>query len=427
MFLEELSEKEFDDFSNNHICNSFHQISSWGKLKEKNGWNYHLLGIKEDNEIKCATLLLEKKLMGKYKMFYSPRGYLIDFNDSSLLECFTNHLKNFCKEKNGVFLKLDPYLTYKQRDIDGNVVEGGIDNSKVVDKFKQLGYHHHGFSLQMDDLQPRFAFVLDIKDKTAEEVLKNTESKTRQLIRKNIKNGIYTEEVAVDNIEVFKNIMEHTSKRRNFIDRPFSYYKNMVEVLGENTKILVAKINMNDYLNMLINEVNDLESIILSKENDIANNKKNLNVDKTTKKINECKSNVVRLSSKIDQAREILEKDGEVITLGGIIFMLSGKEVLSLFGGAYSNYMDFISPYTTNWNMIEDAIAKGYHRYSFYGITGDFTNKKSELYGLYDFKRGFGGVVEEYIGEFDLVINKFVYNMYNIAFKVYGKLKKLKG
>ena len=49
------------------------------------------------------------------------------------------------------------------------------------------------------------------------------------------------------------------------------------------------------------------------------------------------------------------------------------------------------------------------------------------MYGLYDFKRGFSGVVEEYIGTYDLIISKFWYFMYTFAYnKVYLKIKSSK-
>ena len=421
-----LTENEFDEFSNNHQYNSFHQISKWGKLKQLNGWTYYMVGVKLNDKIVAATLLLEKKMFLNYKMFYSPRGYLIDYGDGNLLEYFTKEIKKFCLKKKGIFVKIDPYVINKQRDIDGNIVEGGIDNSDYITSLKTLGYKHLGFTLGMEDLQPRWAFTLDLKDKTSDELLSNMESKTRQLIRKNIKNGIYTEEVLVSNVETFKKIMEHTSKRRGFIDRPFSYYKNMLEVMGDNCKILIAKINIKNYIVMLNSEISDNEKIIEVKNKDIISGK-NINIDKTNKKIEEANKVIERLKKKVEEATKILEIEGEVIIGGGIIFMISSREILSLFGGAYKEYMDFISPYTTNWNMINYAVEKGYSKYSFYGITGDFSDKKSELYGLYDFKRGFGGVVEEYMGEFDLVLKPLIYRMYKISFTIYNKLKNIRG
>ena len=59
------------------------------------------------------------------------------------------------------------------------------------------------------------------------------------------------------------------------------------------------------------------------------------------------------------------------------------------------------------------------------GITGDF-DEKNPLYGLYLFKRGFGGKVVELIGEFDLIINTPLYYLYKIAFACYHKIKQIK-
>ena len=47
------------------------------------------------------------------------------------------------------------------------------------------------------------------------------------------------------------------------------------------------------------------------------------------------------------------------------------------------------------------------------------------MYGVYEFKRGFGGRVVELIGEFDLIISKPKYCLYNFMFKTYKIVKKI--
>ena len=39
-------------------------------------------------------------------MFYSPRGFLIDYNNFDLLKEFTIELKKFVKENGGIFVLL---------------------------------------------------------------------------------------------------------------------------------------------------------------------------------------------------------------------------------------------------------------------------------------------------------------------------------
>ena len=106
--------------------------------------------------------------------------------------------------------------------------------------------------------------------------------------------------------------------------------------------------------------------------------------------------------------------------------MIYNKEILSLFGGSYDKYMEFQSFYTIHWELIKYALNNGFEKYNFYGITGDFKDTKDELYGIYDFKRGFGGHVEEYIGEFDLITNKFMYLMYKYGFIMNNKKEVIK-
>lgn len=421
----ELTKEEFTKFEQQHPYGSFYQTIGWGELKHRNGWNYYLVGLKENDEVKAGALLLEKKLPLGLSFFYSPRGFLVDYQDKALLDSFTKGVKVFAKKHHAIFIKIDPYVQLQQRDINGNIVPDGFQRKDAVENLKEFGYRHNGYTLNMEDLQPRWAFVLDLEGKTTDELLKEMESKTRQLIHKNEKTGIMTREIGMDEVDKFKHIMQHTADRRGFIDRPLSYYQNMLEDLKDGAKVIISEINLKEYIERLDKEIKESEAIILEKENALQDPNKKINPDKTKKKIEQEKGNVKRLSKKKDEAVKLFEEHGELLTLGGIIFMIHGSEILSLFGGSYEEYKDFLSPYSTYFHMIRYGAENGFKRYNFYGISGDFENKKNELYGLYDLKRGFGGHVEEYLGEFDLVLNAFMYRMYHIAFPMYGKLKKL--
>ena len=87
--------------------------------------------------------------------------------------------------------------------------------------------------------------------------------------------------------------------------------------------------------------------------------------------------------------------------------------------------MNFQSAYTLHFEGIKYAYEHHFSTYNFYGITGDF-REENPLYGLYLFKKSFGGEVVELIGEFDLILNKFWYRTYNFSFKVYHGLKNIK-
>ena len=46
------------------------------------------------------------------------------------------------KKKKGLYLVVDPNVLYKERDIDGELVENGFDHSYVVDNMIASGYEH---------------------------------------------------------------------------------------------------------------------------------------------------------------------------------------------------------------------------------------------------------------------------------------------
>ena len=55
--------------------------------------------------------------------------------------------------------------------------------------------------------------------------------------------------------------------------------------------------------------------------------------------------------------------------------------------------------------MIRWALETGSEIYDFRGVSGDLT-PENPLYGLYLFKKGFGGELVEFCGEFEMVYNK---------------------
>lgn len=424
----ELSEKEFDTFEKKHPLSNFNQTSKWGELKKTNGWDHYFLGVKEKKKVVAATLLLTKKIpIFSKKMCYAPHGYLIDYNNRELLTFFTENIKVFSKKLGAIFIKIDPYIEYQERNLDGEIVEDGFHNKQAFQNLTELGYRHFGFNLMQDTLQPRWIFVTETKGKTVEEVMNGMDSKTRQIIRKNERECIEIREIAYEELEKFKDIMQHTGDRRNFIDRPLTYYQNMYKILNPSgdLKILVAELNTKLFIQKLEEEKKQYQKEYDDRKykHDEGINKMNENKYQTKQK--ETEKNIQRIEKKLAEVKELQKENGETILLGGILFLIHGKEVVSLVGGSYDKFMEFQSAYTVHWAGCKYAIENGYDRYNFYGITGDFS-KENPLLGLYLFKRGFGGRVVELIGEFDLVINKFWYVAYNIAFKLYHTIKNLK-
>ncbi len=125
------------------------------------------------------------------------------------------------------------------------------------------------------------------------------------------------------------------------------------------------------------------------------------------------------ITKRIDDAKSIIEDKGtDVITLSGSMFMLIQPEVIYLSSGNYEEYLKFDSQYLIQWNLIKYGIEHGFKKHNFYGIPANI-NEHPKDYGIYEFKRGFNGYVEELIGEFELPIT-WHYNLFKLIHKMRG-------
>lgn len=429
MKLKKLTKKEFKTFADKNPEITFHQTEEWANLKKVNNWDANYIGLEDDNKkIIAGALLLSKTLpIIKKKMFYSPRGFLIDYNNKELLKKFTEKIKKYAKKENAIFIKIDPFVEYQEHDNNGDIVKNGYNNKDAVENLKNLGYKFFGFNLMQDTLQPRWMHVIETKDRTLDDVMKDMESKTRQILRKNEKCGITTREITRDELPIFKDIMKHTSDRREFVDRPLSYYEAMWDALHDSgiLKILIAEIDFNKYEKNTLEEKEEIEKNLKDRIYKKEKNILKMNEKKYNSSNKQDEEAIKRLEKQLEKIKELKDEYGDKEILGGILFLIYGNEVLSLHGGSHAKLMQFQSAYTIHFEGVKMAVEGNYNRYNFYGITGDF-RKENPLYGLYLFKKSFGGHVVELIGEYDLVVSKFWYTVYNLAFKTYHKLKNIK-
>ena len=409
MKFQEITEKEYKDFWENHPLKTFLSAPEISKLREKSAWVTYYVGVKEDKKLIAATMLLaHKRHFGKWE-FYSPRGYLLDFHNKELVTFFTNELKKYIKERKGYILRIDPYVIYKERDIDGNIVEGGVDNSSVVDQLYSLGFQKVP-TPNME--QVGWMFSLDLEGKGEEQILKEMKPNTRNTIRKAEKFGITVNEISYDELERFQNIMEETSQRKGFANRKLSYYQEMYKLFHEKNevKFFITELNLKNYVEGLKEERKEKEEKINSlsdaKYNDGA--KKNLT--------NEIDS----IDKRIKDSENIMQEKGtEIITLSGSMFMLIQPEVIYLSSGNYEEFMKFNSQYLIQWELIKYGIENGFKKHNFYGIPENI-NTHPKDYGIYEFKRGFNGYVEELIGEYELPIT-WHYHLMKIIHKLKGE------
>ena len=104
--LKELEKKEYEKFvKENKYKSHFLQSYAWGEFaKEKKNKNVYYLGLIKDKNIVASALLLQTKLPLGYSYFYSPRGFVLNYEDEETFNEMTKKVVEFVKNKKGVFL-----------------------------------------------------------------------------------------------------------------------------------------------------------------------------------------------------------------------------------------------------------------------------------------------------------------------------------
>ena len=406
MSFVELEENEYRVFWENHPLKSFLSAPEIGTLRKKNGWDLKYVGLIKDGTLVCATMLVSHKRRFNKKEFYAPRGVLIDYNDKELVREFITQLKRYIKSNGGYIFRMDPYLINKERNIDGEIVEDGVDNSSVKSYLLKLGFKQ----VQINSMeQVGWMFSLDLEGKTEEELLKEMKPNTRNTIRKVEKLGIEIKELKKEELDQFMDIMEETGARKNFSVRKLDYYKDMYDLFHEKGEIkyLITKLDLNNYIHELRETKKEkkeaLEKLNGAKYNDGARKQLTNEIESIERKENDTK--------------ELIERTGkDKIVLSGSMFIMIKPEIIYLSSGNYEEYLHFNSQYLIQWHMIKYGLENGFKKHNFYGIPANI-NEHPKDYGIYEFKRGFNGYVEELIGEYELPIT-WHYHLIKLIHKI---------
>ncbi len=120
--------------------------------------------------------------------------------------------------------------------------------------------------------------------------------------------------------------------------------------------------------------------------------------------------------------------DGEPIA-GGIT-IVHGDKAWAFSGGSSNSHRNLKAFHGLIWQRMLWAKEKGAKLFDFYGIpvNRDSENEDNKkVYGIYLFKKSFGGEEYDFIGEYDLPVNKAFYKMWQAMVKgpkFYGEDKK---
>ena len=111
------------------------------------------------------------------------------------------------------------------------------------------------------------------------------------------------------------------------------------------------------------------------------------------------------------KATELLKNNPDGIIVAGAMIIKYDNAAYLFAEGIDEEYSYLNASYLIKWQLINDYNSQGLKYLNLNGIAGEFENE-NEYSGLNESKLGFNTTITEYIGEFDIILNNFKYNLY---------------
>lgn len=393
-FTENLNKKEYDKFVENYSMASFMQEYGWSSVKDAWG-NFHC-GLYKDKKLVAVCTILVKRIFRNIKLFYIPRGYLIDFENKEDLAAMTKYIKELAKKHKAYTIKLDPNFCITDNSFKDEEVEHNYSNNHKIkhNNLLKLGYKHRGIVKDFyKNFQPQYNVMAPLCDKnskilTGEEVLKTYGRIRSYCGNYHVKRGVSFEITDdINRVDDLVTILKQTEQKQNIILRSKEYFVKILNNFKNEAYLVFGNIDLEKYLNFL--------------------------------KETEGKQDA------IDEVNELMKEHGNTMILSAAIILLpkNKKGIRTseyLYAGNSLSLTNLHVSVGLVYEIIKFSIENGCHYCNLGGVTGHLNDR------LTTFKSRFNGRVMEFTGEYDLPASWLYYPIklfYPILLKIYKKIK----
>ncbi|MFO7168516.1 MAG: peptidoglycan bridge formation glycyltransferase FemA/FemB family protein [Chloroflexota bacterium] len=213
--ISEPDSRLWDAFVERHAAGHLLQLSGWGELKRRSGWEPRRVALVDpgDGALRAGAQVLIRRRLG-LAAAYVPRGPLLSGEpdaDALLLA----ELERLARRARAVFLRIEP-----------NVLEAGPGAGELDDALRRRGF------VPAEPIQPRSTIHLDLTP-TPEQLLAQMSKGHRADIRRAAREGVTVRSGAsAADMDAFYAIMQETAARANFAIHSRSYYHDAWELFG---------------------------------------------------------------------------------------------------------------------------------------------------------------------------------------------------
>lgn len=390
---------QHDEFVSNHALSNLLQSSAWANVKEN--WNHEIVGVYEDGHLVASASVLIKQLPLGFTMMYIPRGPIMDYENEALVIYFFRELRKWAKKHRCLFAKMDPGIHVNDYKMEEQNTDYYPSCNTILHNMKKAGCLHQGFTKYIEEsIQARYqANVYQCEDFDA-----SLPRHTRRLIRDALKRDVEIVKVDKERVQEFADVVSLTEKRKQVSLRNRDYFVQLMDIYKEDCYLFLAQINVEKTLARLRDQ---------QEEND--------------KELAQLKEGAPKKLRRLQDIKKALEKDIEAMSefvqqcqgdtvIAGILSIKFGNTLEMLYAGMDDTFKKFMPQYYLYTETMKYAFAHGCSYANMGGVEGSLDD------GLSKFKSNFNPYINEFIGEFDLPVNRFLYHASMKAYKIRKKI-----
>ena len=382
---------EYDQFVKDHELVNVLQSSAWEEVKSD--WQHEKFGVYRGDKLLSTASILIKTLPLGYRMFYIPRGPVLDYKDAELLNFVLQSIKSYARSKRAIFVIFDPSICLSQSSIKHEKIEYP-ENMAIIENLQRMGVRWSGKTDGMGDtIQPRIQAKVYKENFTEDKLCKSTKQTIRSARNKGVEIQIGRDEL----LESFSFLMKKTEKRKDIHLRNEAYYKKLLDNFKDKAYITLATLDIAKRLREL--------------EEQLA---KNLALEEAftestrTSKVEAQKKEKERLVEERDFLQRYLNEEKSNIPLAATLSLEFGNTSVNLYAGMDDAFKRYNAPILTWYETARYAFERGMVWQNLGGVENSLNG------GLYHFKEKFNPTIEEYLGEFTMPTHP-LYSLLRIA------------
>jgi len=347
---------------------SFLQTPAWARVKSE--WRHESIGWYVDGQLVGAGLVLYRQLPKvKRYLAYLPEGPVLDWSTDRLAEVLAPMAQHL-RQQGAFGIRMGPPVV--TRRWSGAQVKDGIADpavrrlgdlppsqrdpvgARVVSQLTSLGWRPQGSTEGFALGQPQYVFQLPLAGRTEDEVLAGMNQLWRRNIKKAAKSGVELS----------------TSSGRGDEEGDLKLFHDLYVHTAERDHFTPRGL---PYFRVMADALGGEDP---------------------------------------DRFRlHLARHEGDLVA--ATIMVRVGAHAWYSYGASSTEKRDVRGSNAVQWQMIRAAIAQGADVYDLRGITPTLDAEDSHV-GLIQFKVGTGGEAVEYVGEWDLPLNKPLYAAFDL-------------